>query len=122
MAVASIKELIEKKEALEAKKRQTFELETSIGTIVAKKISRTLFMEAIDMENGEGDRYLIVNAVIEPKLTDAQLLQAYNCAEPTDIVDKLFDPGEIPAIARAIMDCAGFGKKISHSLHEEIKN
>lgn len=122
MAVLSIKDLIAQRDVLEARKKETFELTTSIGTVLAVKPGRELVMEAGGMETGEGDKYLIINCVQKPKLTDSELLSAFGCLEPTDIVDKLFDAGEVQAISRALMDCAGYGKDITKKVHADVKN
>lgn len=119
MAV-SIKELIEQKELVKARKQQKFDLETSVGTITVKQPTRALAADSIDME--DSDPYIIVECTVEPNLKDKQLLEAYGCAEPTDIPGKLFKAGEVNAIARKIMECAGYRKDIKSELHEAVKN
>lgn len=124
MAV-SIKELIENKEKIQETKKQTYDLETSIGKITVKKPSRALVAETLDLtdsQDGTGDKYLIFNSVIAPSLNDNELQKAYECLEPTDIVDKLFDTGEAAEIAKAIMKCAGYGKDIKKEIHQAAKN
>ena len=121
MAV-SIQELIDRQEAIKAKKNERYDLETSQGTMTVKKPSRSFVAEALAMQDGEGDKYMILNMVVEPSLKDSTLQQAYGCKEPTDIVTELFDSGEIVALAKAIMACAGYGKDIKKELHEEAKN
>lgn len=118
---ASIKDLIDKKEALEAKKKELFDFETSIGTIIVKKPTKTIVAESADREEGN-DAYIIVNQVVEPNLKDKELLKAFGCAEPLDIVDKLFEPGEVVSIAKAILKTAGYGTDIKFELHKELKN
>lgn len=121
MAV-SIKDLISKKESITAGRKQTYDLETSIGTITVKKPSQAFVLEARGME-GSGDQYMILNMTISPNLKDSSLQTAYGCTEPTDIVDKLFDAGEVSRVARAIMACAGYSADdIERKVHEEVKN
>lgn len=120
MAV-SIQDLIKQKEQIEAKKQETFDITTSVGTMTVKKMSKSLMADIIDMSDG-GDEYCILNSVVAPDLKDATLQQAYGCAEPTDIVDKLFDAGEVPAIAKAIASLSGYGKDIESKVHEDVKN
>lgn len=120
MAV-SIKDLIDKKEQIEAKKKETFDLTTSIGVITAKKMTKALMADIVDMQEGS-DEYCILNCVVEPNLKDPALLQAYQCAEPTDIVRKLFDAGEISAIAVKISKLSGYGKDINAEVHKDLKN
>ena len=120
MAV-SIEELINEKEAITARKKRRYDIETSAGTFVIKVPSKSLMAETTGLDEGN-DEYLIYNSVVEPDLSDKKLQQAYNCAEPTDIVGKLLDAGEITAVSKQIMKCAGYGKEIKAELHEEIKN
>lgn len=74
------------------------------------------------MDEGEGDSYFILNQTVEPNLKDEKLQKAYDCAEPTDIVRRLFDPGEVPAIAKKIAMLAGYGKDIESKIHDDLKN
>lgn len=123
MSAISIQDLINKKDQIKAQKQKTYDLETSIGMITVKKPTRDFVLEASKLEGaGESDKYMILNLVITPDLKDATLQKAYGCTEPTDIVDALFEPGEVIGISKAIMECAGYGKDIKSSIHEEIKN
>ena len=118
----SIKDLIDKKESITAGRQQTYDLETSIGTITVKKPSQSFVLEARSMEGG-GDQYMILNMTVDPNLKDSALQTAYSCTEPTDVVDKLFDAGEVSRVARAIMACAGYSNEdIARRVHEEVKN
>lgn len=118
MAV-SIEELIEMKEAVAAAKKETYDLETSIGVITVKKPTAAMVLES---KATEGDAYLVLNCVVSPNLKDAKLQEAYGCVEPTDIVRKLFDAGEMTRIAVAILDCAGYNKNIVRKVHDDAKN
>lgn len=119
----SIQDLIDKKEQIQAQKQETYDLETSIGTITVKKPTRSFVLEASKLEeSGESDKYMILNLVTTPNLKDTTLQQAYGCTEPTDIVDSLFEPGEVIAVSKKIMECAGYGKDIKSAVHEEVKN
>lgn len=70
----------------------------------------------------DSDEYCVLNSVVEPNLKDPALLQAYQCAEPTDIVKKLFDAGEISAIALKIAKLSGYSKDIDFEVHKDLKN
>lgn len=120
MAV-SIKELIEQKEAIASRKKQTFDLDTSIGIITVKQPTRAFVAEAMGLEEGHDD-YLILHSVIEPNLKSEGLQEAFGCSVPTDIVEKLFQSGEIGMIASKIMQCAGYRKDIKAEVHEVAKN
>lgn len=117
---ASVKELIEQKESVEKRKQQKFDLTTSVGVITVKQPSRALAAEVIEME--DGDPYIIMECVVEPNLKDKALLDAYGCVEPTDLPVKLFRAGEVNAIARKIMECAGYRREIKAEVHEAVKN
>ena len=119
MAV-SVKELIEQKEAVEKRRKQQYDLETSVGVITFKQPSRTLAAEAIGMD--DGDPYLIMECAVNPNLKDKNLLEVYGCVEPTDLPARLFQAGEVNAISRKILECAGYRKDIRAELHETVKN
>lgn len=121
MAV-SIQELIDKQDEIKAGKNKTFDIETSVGVFRVKKLTASKLLEAGDMENGEGDRYIIVESVVEPNLKDKKLMDTFGCLEPTDVPDKLLDPGEVTSVARKIMNLSGYGKDIKVKVHDEIKN
>ena len=123
MAV-TIAELISQREQIKNEKTNTYDLNTSIGTITVKQPTTKLIDETLRIEGGgrQSDIELIYESVIEPNLKDKDLQQAYGCTAPSDIVSKLFKTGEIGAIASAIMRCAGYGQAIEYKVHEDIKN
>ena len=122
MAV-SIQDLINKKDGIVAGRTATYDLETSIGTITVKKPSRAFILEALGLSNAaETDAYMVLNMTVDPNLKDAELQKAYGCMDPLDIIGKLFDSGEVAAISKAIMRCAGYGDNIKAEVHEEAKN
>jgi hypothetical protein len=120
MAAISVNDLIQKKEAIEASKKAKYDIETSAGTMTVKLPTRAFILEAMALE--DPDAYIIVNNVVEPDLKDSKLLKAYGCMEPTDIVDKIFEAGEVGAISLHIMKLAGNRKNIRSEVHEEVKN
>lgn len=120
MAV-SIAELIQKKEELENRKKRQYDLQTSAGVVTVKLPTRAFVAEASDLESGSDD-YILLNCIVSPDLRDKKLQDAYGCAEPTDIVGKLFDAGEIIQMVRKIMELAGWKSDIKAELHEEVKN
>ena len=122
MAV-SIQDLIDKKDGIVAGRTATYDLETSIGTITVKKPSRAFVLEALGLSDAaESDAYMVLNMTAEPNLKDTELQKAYGCMDPLDIIGKLFDSGEVAAISKAIMKCAGYGDNIKAEVHEEAKN
>ena len=80
-----------------------------------------LIAEATDLETGSDD-YILMNTIVAPDLSDKELQKAYGCVEPTDIVGKIFDAGEIVQMVRKIMELAGWRQDIQADLHEEVKN
>ena len=46
--------------------------------------------------------------IVEPNLKDAEVQKQFECANPMDIVDVIFAPGEIPQIAIECMKLAGY--------------
>lgn len=122
MAV-SIEELIGKRDEIKSKKGNLYELETSIGDIVARIPSKQIVSDAWNMSsNMEGNQYIILESVISPNLKDRELQNAYGCVEPIDIVPALFQVGEISRIAAALLKEAGFSGDIKAKLYKETKN
>ena len=122
MAV-SIAELIANRDQIKNKRQETYDIDTSIGTITVKQPSVKLIEDVLKIEGGrQSDIELIYESVIEPNLKDKDLQQAFGCTAPSDIVPLLFKAGEIGSIASAIMRCAGYGKTIEARIHEEAKN
>lgn len=121
-------QLIKEKDKYEVKKgiKEELYIERLDATIVFEKPDRTLALESIEMtrdkdiEAGEADVHLIYNSFVEPNLKDTELQQAFNCVEPTDIVAKIFEPGEIPKIAEEILKSVGFGSHIEKV--KQVKN
>lgn len=118
----TIKELITNREKIEQKKQNLFDLKTSIGTVTIKPPTLPLMLEITDLEKDISDKYLILQSVVEPDLKNKELQKAYGCMEPIDIVEKLFQPGEIFSISKKIMSCSGFGAEIEAKIHEKVKN
>lgn len=121
-------QLIKEKDKYEVKKgiKEELYIERLDATIVFEKPDRTLALESIEMtrdkdiEAGEADLHLIYNSVVEPNLKDPELQQAFNCVEPTDIISKIFEVGEIPKIAEEILKSAGYGSHIEKV--KQVKN
>lgn len=88
------------------------------GTITIKPPTRATISEAKDTDDDTlADRYLVYECVVEPDLKDKRLQDAYGCAEPDEIVDRVFELGEIGKIAMECMDMAGFNNSV-----EAVKN
>lgn len=64
---------------------------------------------------------LIYSIVKEPNLKDKTLHDAYECAEPTDIVPAIFTDGEMLDIVDVAIESTGF-RRGSVQVVEELKN
>lgn len=120
MAV-TISELIKKRDDIKAKKEALYDLETSVGTITCSVPDAALVAEAWDMQDtSEGNKHLVFSCCVDPKLTDKELLAAYDCSEPFDIVTEIFQAGEVAKIAGALLRLAGFTGSVATKLHETV--
>ena len=110
----TLAELIKRKEqVLEAKKspkKARIYVKSLDGEIIIKAPTKSLATEAAEMEN-DGDAHLVYECVAEPDLHSKEL---------QEIVEKLFDAGEITPIAMECMKLAGYVNSVK--LVEEVKN
>jgi hypothetical protein len=114
-----IAELIKKAEEIKKKKSETKELKVKSlnGSVLISKPGHTLISDSYDMgDNHEADKYIIYESVLEPNFKDKALQEAYG-VEGYDILDEIFDPGEIGELSKKIIEFAGYGNSV-----EEIKN
>jgi len=118
----TLSELMARKEQMlegkKTKKTQELYVASLDGTITIETPDKALVADAVDMENG--DIYIAYQCVKEPNLKDASLQKEFGCVEPMEIVEMIFDTGEIPQIAQQIMKLAGYGDSVKAV--EEIKN
>ena len=118
----TLTELIRRKEQmLESKKKpktETLYIKSLDGTITIESPTSALARDAQDMDNG--DAYMVYSCVTEPCLKSRELQEAFGCIDPMEIVDKIFEPGEIPQIAIECLKLAGYidGVKVV----DDIKN
>ena len=98
------------KEAKSKNKTKELYVESLGGTITITKPTRNQVNDAMNMDaySGESDAYLVYECVTEPPLKNKQLQQAYGCQDPLDILDKIFEPGEVVNISKAALSFAGF--------------
>lgn len=118
----TLQELIRRKEQmLEAKripKTANLYIKSLGGTITIESPTAALAKDAQEMDNG--DAYMVYSCVTEPCLKSRELQDAFGCIEPMEIVDKIFEAGEIPQIAIECLKLAGYidGVKVV----DDIKN
>lgn len=68
-------------------------------------------MEEINENHlNESNVYAILDGVVEPNLRDESLLKKYKAAGYDEVVEKVFLPGEIRAIAHEIMMLSGYNQ------------
>jgi len=94
-------------------------------SVTIKKADRALCLECIGMTNDQeqadmADIHMVYNTVTEPNLKDPELHKSYGCVEPYDIIEKIFEPGEIASIAGEGMVLAGYGSGVKKV--EDLKN
>lgn len=125
--VLNAKELIKKRDLINQKKNKEIQIKVpDTGTF----LFRLPTME--DYEDSEAyaksrkkqtlaNNYLLHACCLEPNLRDEELLKAYGCKDPVDIVDKILLVGEITSIADTLVKKAGFDKE-NILVVDKIKN
>ncbi|WP_105614370.1 phage tail assembly chaperone [Vallitalea okinawensis] len=119
----TLQDLLNKKESITNGREETRELYVNSldGTILIKKPDRKLCLEAIDMDDTDyADIFVVYNCVVEPNLKDQKLHQAYGVIEPDDIVQAIFEPGEITNISKECLKYAGYINSVE--VVADIKN
>ena len=106
----TLEELIRRKEQmLEAKKKPktaSLYIKSLDGTITIESPTAALARDAQEMDNG--DTYMVYSCVTEPCLKSKELQQEFGCVDPMEIVEKIFETGEIPQIALECLKLAGY--------------
>ena len=118
----TLQELIRRKEQMLESKKQpktaTLFVKSLGGTITIESPTAALAKDAQEMDNG--DAYMVYSCVTEPCLKSKELQTEFGCVDPMEIVDLIFEPGEIPQIAIECLKLAGYvdGVKVV----DDIKN
>ena len=118
----TLQELIRRKEQMLESKRKpktaSLYIKSLGGTITIESPTAALARDAQEMENG--DAYMVYSCVTEPCLKSKELQTEFECIDPMEIVDKIFEPGEIPQIAMECLRLAGYvdGVKVV----DDVKN
>ncbi|SCY93032.1 phage tail assembly chaperone [Alkaliphilus peptidifermentans] len=123
----TVTDLIKKKEQLKQKEKSTEELYVpSLDSyIIIQKPSRALCMEALsvaqnDSTQDKADLHMVYNCVVEPNLKDIKLQEEFSCVEPMEIVEKIFEAGEIGSISGYCLKMAGYSDSVKAV--KDIKN
>ncbi|USK54369.1 hypothetical protein LIS82_22890 [Cytobacillus solani] len=105
--------------------KEEFFIKRLDASITIRKPERSLCLEAFQMSADKdqvekADIYLAYNIVVEPNLKDSELQKEFGCVEPMDIVEKIFESGEISNIAQSGIELAGYAKNVKKV--KDIKN
>ena len=86
----------------------------------------TKIVDGISAKNGirtdkayDANVNLITIGMVDPSMKDKALLDKFECSTPGELVEKLFKPSEIGALADAITELSGFG---GDNTVAEVKN
>lgn len=114
----NIGDLIKNAEKIKSRKLETKELyiKSQDAKITIAKPDRELITDSYDMDDNSGELYLVYESIIDPNVKDEELQKAYG-VKGYDILDEIFEPGEITAISKEIARFGGYGDSV-----EEIKN
>lgn len=123
MAKLTLQELIAQKSEIEKKKSARYEITTSIGEIICVTPDAALYSELLDSREDtfKTNCKMLYSCCVEPDLTDGDLRKVYGCFEPTDIVAKIFLPGEISKICDELMRLSGFRERPVAKLVETVE-
>ncbi|EGT4532630.1 phage portal protein [Clostridioides difficile] len=109
----TIEDILRRKEYFAKKSEETKQLYIPSlgGNIEIAKPDRELCIDVTEMENSsESDKYFVYEIVKKPNLKNEKLHTEFGCKDnPLDIVDVLFETGEIADIAKIAASFAGFG-------------
>lgn len=113
----TVTDILKEKEKYTVDKQQTEEVTiTRLGVdILIRKPEKSLCVETIQMTRDENtadtaDAFMAYSVVVEPNLKDPTLLAELGCRDPLEVVDKIFEPGEVAQISELALELAGFKK------------
>lgn len=81
--------------------------------VVIRKPEKSLCVDALRMNRDknndtDADVYMVYNTMTEPDLKNKELQKEFGCVLPTDIVEKIFEPGEIASLSEMAFDLAKY--------------
>ena len=113
----SVTDLMKEKEKYQVKDDVTeVVLVERLGVeVVLRKPEKSLCVDTMKMGRDENndtdaDEYMVYNTMVEPNLKDPELKKMYGGTLPTDIVAKIFEPGEIALLSDIAFELAGYKK------------
>ena len=108
----TLAELLKRKEqmleAKKTKKTRDLYIESIDAAITIEEPSGALCRDAAEMGAEDSDKYMCFECIKEPNLKSKEAQEAFGCAEPMDIVEVIFAPGEIQQISVECMKLAGY--------------
>lgn len=104
-----IRRKIQIQESKKQRKTQDLYIDSLGGTITITEPTKEILTDISNMGNDtyNVNKYAVYNCVTDPNLKSQELQEAYECAEPYDIVDKLFSYGEVTQIGSRLTELAG---------------
>lgn len=117
----TVADLIKNADKIKNKKKETRQLyvKSFEANITIEKPNRSIILDSYEMEENEGNLYLVYECVIDPSLKDEELQKEYG-VKGYEIVNEIFDAGEVDSIAKEIVSFAGYGDSVS--VVDNIKN
>lgn len=120
----TVQELIKRKSEIKDKKankpKQQLYIKSLDGYITIEQPSQSLVLDALEMDE-EGDKFLVYECVIEPKLKSTELHSEFGVKHnPIKITQMIFEAGEIAQIAQKCLELAGYGDTVE--VVKDIKN
>lgn len=113
-----IKRKIQIEESKKQRKKAVVYVDSLQGCVTLIEPEKKLLKDIQKMDNeDEANSYALYNCIIEPDIKDKSLIEAYECSEPTEIIDKIFTYSEIVSMGSILNRMLG-----SVSVVEEIKN
>ena len=110
----TLSELIAKAEQRVAAKGnpkvKEFYVQSLEGTVLLKAPKVEEVADATKLAEDGGNEYLIYSCCVDPNLKDKELQESYGVAEPVELVQKIFEPGEIASLSIECMKLAGYSE------------
>jgi len=108
----TLSELMRRKEQMLAAKKtkatKDLYIKSLNAVITIEEPDGALCRDASGMPDGEGDKYMVYSCVKEPNLKSQEVQEAFGGAEPMDVAENIFKPGELGLIATECMKLAGY--------------
>ncbi len=117
------KELIKRKAEIENKfNKQTMIAISGLGECKFRTVTKDDMEDSFAYKDGsEADEYIVANTMVEPDLTDPELLSAYGVSNNVDLLKKLLLFGEIKSVAEVLLKESKYTDECAQVV-ENLKN